>query len=296
MRITIGLINIKKQGVEHQSMLKYTAKMTVILLLAVLACASAAPYHQQSHQMYYQHHHNQQAYYQHHHKQQEYYQHHKNQQVYNQQHDHQHSYQPHYPVFDSHDDWNSRKFMDSDVVQLKRTWKELKKEITGHPGKIPCEGKIENNMYKIVIFLPGFKQNEITVKVKTGLLVIQADHKSEWEPMKSYLDFRILPEFVDGYGVWTYEHCLLTIVLPLVGKSEEKPVTTEVSVTTNQPEYSTEVATTETDQNVTHAEDSDDEIVRGDQGEENIITPAEVSPGTKPVETTTYAIPRAIEY
>ncbi|XP_045459902.1 myb-like protein I [Melitaea cinxia] len=266
-------------------MLKYTAKMTVILLLAVLACASAAPYynHQQSHQIFYQHHHNQQAYYQHHHKQQEYYQHHKNQQVYNQQHDHQHSYQPHYPVFDSHDDWNSN-------------WKELKKEITGHPGKIPCEGEIENNMYKIVIFLPGFKQNEITVKVKTGLLVIQADHKSEWEPMKSYLDFRILPEFVDGYGVWTYEHCLLTIVLPLVGKSEEEPVTTEVSVTTNQPEYSTEVATTETDQNVTHAEDSDDEIVRGDQGEENIITPAEVSPGTKPVETTTYAIPRAIEY
>lgn len=153
-------------------------------------------------------------------------------------------------------------------------------------------------MYKIVIFLPGFKQNEITIKIKTGLLVIQADHKSEWGlSMKSYVDFRILPEFVDVNGVWTYEDCLLTIVIPVVGKREEKPVTTEVSVTTNQPEYTTEVATTETDQKVSQAEDPDKEIVRGDQGEENIVTPAEVSPGTQPVETTTYAIPnRPTEY
>lgn len=280
--------------------------MTVILLLAVLACASAAPYynHQQSHQMYYQDHHNQQAYYQNHRNQQAYY--HYNQQVYNQQHHnhqqyyhHQHSYQPRYPVFKSHDDWNSGKSIDSDIVQQRKTWNELKKEITERPGKIPCEGQIENKMYKIVIFLPGFKQNEITVKIKTGLLVIQADHKSEWGSMKSYVDFRILPEFVDVNGAWTYKHCLLTIVIPVVGKSEEKPVATEVSVTTNQSEYTTEVATTENDQNVTHTEGTDDEIVRGDQGEENIVTPAEVSPGTQPVEseTTTYAIPnRPIEY
>ncbi|CAH2102041.1 unnamed protein product [Euphydryas editha] len=250
--------------------------MTAIVLFALLACASAAPHFYDHHQF-----HNHHSYYRHGYNHQPYYH-------------HQRNHKPYYYRPDHHyEDMSPGTFMDSYVFHMKKIWEELQRGMMEGLPKTLFEEKIEENNYKITIYLPGFEQNEIAVTAKKGLLTIQAIHKVECGLEKNYLDVRILPEFVDVNGTWTFEDCLLTIVFPLVGKSNDEPVTTEVSVT-QEPEHNTEVV--DTDQKGSGEQDTDDGIIRGDQGENNTVSPDGISPRKETVETTTYPILRPIEY
>ncbi|XP_045459912.1 uncharacterized protein LOC123670459 [Melitaea cinxia] len=235
--------------------------MITIAFLAVVACASAAPHfrHHYSHRPFYQ--------------------------------------EPFYQEPFSYDSESSlERFMDSQMFDTRGFWEELSREMMGLNAMIEdlykrfptnlSEEKVEGNKYKINIALSGFVENEIVVKAKKGLLIIQAVHEAEHEPGKSYLDVRTLPDVVDVNGSWTYENGLLKIVFPLEHKSEVEPAVTEVPVT-QAPEHSRE--SVEFDMKTSGIQDADVGATKRVTAEDNSISTNEI-PQVQTVEATTYAV------
>ncbi|XP_045449752.1 uncharacterized protein LOC123658362 [Melitaea cinxia] len=228
--------------------------MIAFALLAIVACASAAPHYHHDH---HRHHHNN---------------------------------------FHDNDDFSLDKFMEGSVFDTSSFWEQMRKEMIGLTAMIEdlrqrfptglMEEKIEGNEYKITISLTGFTDKEIVVKARKGLLIVEAVHKVDGEPGRSYLDLRTLPDVVNVNGSWTYENGLLKIVFPLEHKSEGEPAVTE-AVVTQAPEHSHEVV--ETEQKGTNDQNADVGIVGGATNNGNSVSANEIPQGQN-VEATTYAV------
>lgn len=114
-------------------------------------------------------------------------------------------------------------YFKDDIFDLRRFWREFRRDMSElenifrrFKGNTCSEG-IVGNEYKVSIRLRGFNEDDITVKAKKGLLIIQA-MKGGPNSGKNYLDVRSLPDYVNEIGQWTYEDGVLNIGFPITGK------------------------------------------------------------------------------
>ncbi|CAH2102033.1 unnamed protein product [Euphydryas editha] len=237
--------------------------MIAFVLLAIVACASAAPHfhHYRSHQPYYQ--------------------------------------GPyHHGPYNYDNNLSLERFMDSQVFDTRAFWEELTREMMGLEAMIAdlykhfpnslSEEKVEGNEYKINIPLSGFDEKEIAVKAKKGLLIVQAVRQVSDEPARSFLGVRTLPDDVNVNGSWTYTNGLLRIVFPLERKSVGEPTVTEIPVT-QAPESVHSPEVFEIDNRPSDSQDADVGIASVDTDKENTISTNEIQQG-QTVEATTYAV------
>ncbi|XP_014364953.2 uncharacterized protein LOC106716039 [Papilio machaon] len=244
--------------------------MFAIVLTALLACASAAPHYR---------------------------------------HSHHHGYGPPSP-FGSRDEYdlggfgmephfgNDNDFFRDNMFDTRRFWAELSREMSmldqllndfakRFPSGVSNEGIDKTtNEYKVTVALNGFEEQDIKVKAREGLLMIQAIRNKDEAGQNSYLSVRTLPDFVNVTGSWTYEDGVLKIVFPLISTPADGETTTEI--TTEIPEQFKPESREET----TIGEDTKDADVgldRGDVAKETELLTNEI-PRKEAVEATTYAV------
>ncbi|XP_013188024.1 uncharacterized protein LOC106132990 [Amyelois transitella] len=182
-------------------------------------------------------------------------------------------------VFDTRAFWAQ---IANEMTQMEEILKDFYQRF---PSSVSREG-VDGNQYKIIIPLAGYKENEISVKARTGVLMVQALQKTEEGHQRSYLDVRTLPEIVDLSGTWSYDKDVLTIQFPIKNKDgADNPVTelTETDEQTHAPDHSRE--------EMGHDDNDDldaDVGNRGDNDKNKEIETNEIP--DKQVEATTYAV------
>ncbi|CAK1602512.1 unnamed protein product [Parnassius mnemosyne] len=156
------------------------------------------------------------------------------------------------------------------------------------PSSVSSEGiDTETNEYKVTIPLAGFEEKDIIVKAREGLLMVQAVQKPEGGIERSYLDIRSLPNIVNVNGSWTFNEGVLKIVFPLLSKPETEETTTKI--TTVVPEIFKPESREEIDNQSNDNRDADVGVNRGDTDKE-VELMTNVIPKRQPVEATTYAV------
>ncbi|KAJ8730260.1 hypothetical protein PYW07_017298 [Mythimna separata] len=103
----------------------------------------------------------------------------------------------------------------------------------GFPTIVPQEG-VEGTEYKITISLPDFEEQDIVVKARERLLMIEANHKD----LNIYMYNTTLPDTVNLNGNWNFEHGVLKITFPLKDGVKDGEV---AAVTEQEPELDTTV-------------------------------------------------------
>lgn len=202
----------------------------------------------------------------------------------------------------------SDEFFGGPVFDTGRFWRELSDELE-HLNNVMEQFHrhfsinfatvgYENNEYKITIPLTGFDEKDITVKAKSGVLMIQAVHRSEDGNMeKHYLDVRGLPDDISLSGTYTYDKNTLKISFPVIKKSEspvdsftELPVVhvTEETSTDESVNRSVEEMVPQNKDENKHDADASVEVSRGDKDRE-IITNS-IPNNDNQVEATTYSV------
>ncbi|XP_026756685.1 uncharacterized protein LOC113516465 [Galleria mellonella] len=203
-------------------------------------------------------------------------------------------YHHHHQGFNHGSSLDRYRGVEENLFDTRAFWAELENEMrqldemlkdfyVKFPSSVSSEGVVDNQ-YKIVIPLSGYQEQEIAVKAREGVLMVQAVHKYNDVSQRSYLDVRTLPESVNLTGTWTYDKDLLTIVFPLKegAISTENPVTV-LPTTDESEEHSREEMGNDN-------EDAQDADVgaRGDKDAE--ILTNEISEKQAPVEATTYSV------
>ncbi|XP_023941628.2 uncharacterized protein LOC112048361 [Bicyclus anynana] len=150
-------------------------------------------------------------------------------------------------------------------------------EFTSRFPTLSSSEKFEGNEYKITIPLTGFKEKDIVVKARKGMIMIQAVHVNEGNNQNSYLDMRTLPQNVGEQGTWSYENDVLKIVLPVNQNAGSNPVTAS-------PIPDRSIEETENSKDVEPNVDID--LVKADAGKAKEIQTNEIPN----VEATTYAV------
>ncbi|XP_032525297.1 uncharacterized protein LOC116776262 [Danaus plexippus] len=74
---------------------------------------------------------------------------------------------------------------------------------------------VVGDQYWVSIEMPGFNTEDILVKSKKGLLVVEAVHQGDGQPLNQYQHISDLPDFVDEHGSWSYKYGILRVVYPL---------------------------------------------------------------------------------
>ncbi|CAG9581888.1 unnamed protein product [Danaus chrysippus] len=72
-----------------------------------------------------------------------------------------------------------------------------------------------DNVYTLIMSLPGYKEEEITLNARKGLLEIDAFHVSHDKPLVSYTFVKHLPDDVDPNGYWSYSGGVLRVNFPI---------------------------------------------------------------------------------
>ncbi|KAJ2947996.1 hypothetical protein O0L34_g9788 [Tuta absoluta] len=188
-------------------------------------------------------------------------------------------------------------FFNGQVFDTQRFWAEMAaefqkidqvlNELYTHFPATTSEHGIKGNEYVITMSLSGFEENDIKVKAREGVLMVQAVHKSDNGNQRSYIDVKTLPNYVNVNGTWTYEEGILKIVFPLNSKPE---MTTE-AVITQAPSTENNIDVREREEvEETHNEnpnrDADVGLEFGERDQDNEIPDTQVDP----VEATTYAV------
>ncbi|CAG9564412.1 unnamed protein product [Danaus chrysippus] len=228
--------------------------MIAVILLGLLACASAAPWHNHRHYRGNSH--------------------------YEEGDDYLDSFFEN-EMFDTRRFWNelSRELMRLDAVL---------DDLTKHfPHQYPTV-EVDDKEYKITLNLPGFDEKEVVVKAKKGLLVVQAVHKEGDVPERNYLIVRSLPDDVGENGSWTYENGVLKIIFPITkeGTDVTSKDVTELPTQTLAPKHSREEMDN-TGENKDLNEDIDE--IKPDSNRNDLIT-NEIPHQENTVEATTYAV------
>lgn len=199
---------------------------------------------------------------------------------------HFHHHHGHRPFGNYHDDFSP--FMHEDVFDTAGFWQKLETEMQEMESMLnsfrvhfavgaSTEGVV-GGQYQVRIPLNGFKENEIVVKARQGVLMVQAVQKLEGGSERNYLDMRTLPSNVGENGVWTYKDDVLTINFPLKTGSSTESAVTEDNVT-EDPSSREEMSTRVSDD----AQDADVGVQLDKEGE---IRTNEIPK----VEATTYAV------
>ncbi|XP_053615584.1 uncharacterized protein LOC128678214 [Plodia interpunctella] len=192
---------------------------------------------------------------------------------------------PNYPGFGK-TEFDTRAFWAQLATEMKQMDDMLRDFYQHFPSSVSREG-IDGDQYKIIIPLSGYKEEEISVKARTGVLMVQAVQKTAEGNQRSYLDVRTLPDGIDLSGTWSYDKDVLTIQFSLNKDATAKPVTelTETELpTTEAPNHSREEM---------GQDDTDDDNIevgnRGDNDQNRDIETNEIQ-SKPPVEATTYAV------
>ncbi|KAI5645068.1 hypothetical protein NE865_03042 [Phthorimaea operculella] len=188
-------------------------------------------------------------------------------------------------------------FFNGQVFDTQRFWAEMAaefqkidqvlSELYTHFPATTSEHGIKGNEYVITMSLTGFEENDIKVKAREGVLMVQAVHKSDNGNQRSYIDVKTLPSYVNVNGTWTYEAGILKIVFPLNSKPE---ISTE-AVVTQAPSTESNIDVREKEEvEETHNQnanrDADVGLEMGERDQDNEIPDTHVDP----VEATTYAV------
>ncbi|XP_038220851.1 uncharacterized protein LOC119838805 [Zerene cesonia] len=83
----------------------------------------------------------------------------------------------------------------------------------GSIENIDTGDRIVGDNYEITMVMSGFKEDEISVKVRQGQLVVEGH--SDDGSINIY-NSRSLPPYVGASGTWTYENNVLKIVFPII--------------------------------------------------------------------------------
>lgn len=187
-------------------------------------------------------------------------------------------------MFDAHQFWRE---LSEEMHRMDQMLNEFSKHF---PTTTSNEG-VENNEYCVTISLTGFDEQDIAVKAREGVLMIQAVHKTEDSNEKTYIDLRTLPTYVNVNGTWTYDKDILKITFPLKERPKEADdVTEEMPITT-------EASTEDIERSREHMEptsgyetmDADVGLGRGDVDRERELLTNVIYP-YRPVEATTYSV------
>ncbi|XP_013133359.1 PREDICTED: uncharacterized protein LOC106099373 [Papilio polytes] len=193
---------------------------------------------------------------------------------------------------------NDNDFFRDNMFDTRRFWAELSREMSmldqflneftkRFPNGVSSEGiDSKTNEYKVTVPLNGFEEQDIKVKAREGVLMIQAVRSAGEVGQNSYLSMRTLPAIVNVTGSWTFENGVLKVVFPLLSTPNEEETTTEV-VTEIPEQFKPESRedTTGDDDNT----DADVGVARGDVAKETELLTNEV-PHREAVEATTYAV------
>ncbi|XP_032519110.1 uncharacterized protein LOC116771374 [Danaus plexippus] len=228
--------------------------MIAVILLGLLACASAAPWHNHRHYRGNSH--------------------------YEEDDDYLDSFFEN-QMFDTRRFWNE---ISREMLRLDSMLADLSKHF---PHQYPTV-EVNDKEYKITLNLPGFDEKEVVVKAKKGLLVVQAVHKEGDVPERNYLIVRSLPDDVGENGSWTYENGVLRVIFPIsknVTDITAKDVT-DVPTQTVAPEHSREEM-----ENAGENKDLNEDIdeIKPDSNRNDLIT-NEIPHQENTVEATTYAV------
>ncbi|XP_034833174.2 uncharacterized protein [Maniola hyperantus] len=171
--------------------------------------------------------------------------------------------------------FDTNRFWDEFSRDLNREMAELEtvlSDFSKHFPSVSSSEGIQGNEYKITIPLTGFEEKDIVVKARKGLIMIQAVNTGVNH--NSYMDIRTLPMCVGEEGSWSYENGVLKIVLPVVQSSDSgtKELTPAVD-----PEAATQVPDRSREETESPVyEKGDIDLVRGDLGKDNEIQTNEI--------------------
>lgn len=166
---------------------------------------------------------------------------------------------------------------------------EMMAEFTRRFSARMSQEGVEGNEYRITITLSGFKEEDIIVKAREGLLMIQAHHKYEEGSERNYLDIRHLPSAVNVTGTWTFDKGVLKVVFPLIEGFETQTVESvnvvSTDFTTKRPTFDREEVENHNDKTV-GVQDADVGLSKNDGRD---VMTNEISDSNF-VEATTYAV------
>lgn len=184
--------------------------------------------------------------------------------------------------------FDTNRFFDEMTRDLNREMAQLEtmlRDFGKHFPSVASTEGVEGNDYKIAIPLTGFDEKDIVVKARKGMLMIQAVHTDGNNNHNNYLDVRTLPVCVGEQGSWSYENNVLRITLPIARNDDEGAKELPSVPATPEPDRSRE----ETESPLGKDDDLNmdiDLVGRGDQGKEKEIKTNEIPS----VEATTYAV------
>ncbi|KAM3967540.1 uncharacterized protein ACR2FA_010614 [Aphomia sociella] len=191
------------------------------------------------------------------------------------------SHYGHYPGY-GENLFDTRSFWAELETEMRQLDEMLKDFYTKFPSSVSSEG-VDGDQYKIVIPLSGYEEQEIAVKAREGVLMVQAVQKSDGGSQRSYLDVRTLPDCIELSGTWTYDKKVLTIAFPL----KEGAISTDNPVTQSPTTAVVEQSREEIGHDNDDVQDADIGA-RGDKDTE--ILTNEIPDRQNSVEATTYSV------
>ncbi|XP_049883277.1 uncharacterized protein LOC126378853 [Pectinophora gossypiella] len=140
--------------------------------------------------------------------------------------------------------FDTRRFWNEMTAELHRL-DEMMNEFYKNFPVTSSESGVKGNEYIVTVNLIGYDEEDIKVKAKEGVLMIQAVHQTNDGSQSSYLDLKTLPSYVNVNGSWTYDAGVLRIVFPLNSQpdgaaTETAPVTDASNIDVRGEEHSRE--------------------------------------------------------
>lgn len=178
----------------------------------------------------------------------------------------------HHPPYYSSEDYFGNRMFDTrrfwaELAQEMMSLDQMLQEFYNHFPKVTSEEGFQNGQYKISIPLSGFTSEDVVVKVKNHVVMVQAIHKADGGHEKHYVDIRTVPANVDvTTGTYIFENEVLNISFKVKGDIEEAVPVTEGSTVETEKEHSREEMEphsddTNEDENVDMKSSSDKEII-----------------------------------
>ncbi|CAG4953783.1 unnamed protein product [Colias eurytheme] len=125
--------------------------------------------------------------------------------------------------------------MDSFWRDFDRKFEEFGDQMDHLYGNIDTTDRIKGDKYEVTMIMSGFNEDEISVNVRQGQLVVEG-HSADGSV--NVYSSRSLPPYVGETGTWTYDNDVLKIVLPIHNGKKSTPEIETPNVTGKKHEIS----------------------------------------------------------
>jgi HSP20 family protein len=112
-------------------------------------------------------------------------------------------------------------FLSNMQKKINTTMNELMFNFFGEP-RVPYYSKKEGDSYELVLHIPGFKKDEISIEVKNNRLTVEGKNDEDSYYKKSFVKSFMIPDEIDTDSIKAkQEDGVLKIVLPESKKSKK---------------------------------------------------------------------------